>query len=59
MGPSRALTLLSLLGGLGSAASTSCVAVCMSSSSSASCCITNWKLNHRTCGAGKKSLSIS
>lgn len=39
------------LGGLGSAASTSCVAVCMSSSSSASCCITNWKLNQRTCTA--------
>ena len=30
-----------LLGGLGRAASTSCVAVCMSSSSSASCCTTN------------------
>ena len=42
-----------LLGGLGRAASTSCVAVCMSSSSSASCCITNWKLNQRTCRADR------
>ena len=50
IGPSRSRAL-PFLGGLGSAVRTSCMAVCMSSSSSASCCMTNWKLNHRTCAA--------